>query len=333
MKTLTHKIKFGIVGCGMIANVHAKAISEIAEAELVGASDNSYDYALKFAQKWGIRAFNDYNELLSDKEIDVVCVCTPSCFHAQNSIDALNSGKHVVLEKPMAITVEDTDKIIETCAKTGKLLTVISQLRFSKDILKIKKLIEEGAFGKITLCSLDMKYYRSPEYYSSSPWKGTLKFDGGGALMNQGIHGIDLLEFIMGDIKTVKGKAKTLYHDIEVEDTAVAIVEFNNGALGTITASSCAYPGFNRYITICGSNGYVILSENKILKLEIKGLATEINTVGDLGGSNDPTKVNSEYHKLQLENLLSAIKGEGKLLIDCYEGKKAVKIIENIYKG
>ena len=333
MNTLTHKTKFGIVGCGMIANVHAKAIGDICNTELVGVADNSYDFALKFAQKWGVKAFNDYNELLSDKEIDVVCICTPSCFHAQNAIDALNSGKHVVLEKPMAITVEDTDKIIETCSKTGKLLTVISQLRFSKDILKIKKLIEEGAFGKITLCELNMKYYRTPEYYSSSPWKGTLKFDGGGALMNQGIHGIDLLEFIMGDIKTVKGKAKTLFHDIEVEDTAVAIVEFNNGALGTIIASSCAYPGFNRKITICGSDGYVILSENKIEKLVIGKQFCEDNFVGDLGGSSDPTKLDSDYHKLQFENLLSAIKGEGKLLIDCYEGKKAVKIIENIYKG
>lgn len=317
----------------MIANVHADAIRRIDNAELIGVADNSYEFALKFAQKWGVKAFNDYNELLLNKEIDVVCVCTPSCFHAQNAIDALNKGKHVVLEKPMAITVEDTDKIIETCAKTGKLLTVISQLRFSKDIIKIKKLIEDGAFGKITLCELNMKYYRSPEYYSSSPWKGTLKFDGGGALMNQGIHGIDLLEFIMGDIKNVEGKAKTLFHNIEVEDTAVAIVEFSSGALGTIIASSCAYPGFNRQITICGSDGYAILSENKIEKLFIKGQPCEANDVCDLGGASDPTKIDSDYHKLQFENLMSAIKGEAKLLIDCYEGKKAVKIIESIYKS
>ena len=333
MQTSNHKIKFGIVGCGMIAHVHAKAIGDICTAELVGVADNSYDFALKFAQKWGVRAFNDYNELLSDKEIDVVCVCTPSCFHAQNAIDALNSGKHVVLEKPMAITVEDTDKIIETCAKTGNLLTVISQLRFSKDIIKIKKLIEEGAFGKITLCELNMKYYRDPEYYSSSPWKGTLKFDGGGALMNQGIHGIDLLEFVMGEITSVNGKAKTLYHDIEVEDTAVAIVEFASGALGTIIASSCAYPGFDRKITISGSDGYAILRENKIEKMQIKGEVFEGDCSNTSAGANDPTKVNSDFHKLQFENLLSAIKGEAKLLIDCHEGKKAVKIIKSIYNS
>lgn len=332
MSTPKRKTRFGILGCGLIASVHADAISHIENATLVGVADNKFEFAESFAQKRGIKAFNDYFDMLSSPEIDAICICTPSCFHAQNAIDALNHSKHVVLEKPMALSTKDADLVIETCKKTGKLLTVISQLRFSKDILRVKKLIEEGALGKITLCELNMRYYRSPDYYSSSPWKGTLKFDGGGALMNQGIHGVDLFEYIIGDIKKVNGVIKTLVHDIEVEDSAVAIVEFSNGALGTIIASSCAYPGFNRKITINGSDGYVILSENKIEKLVIKDTVREEYDLKKLSTSNNPSTVNYEYHKRQLENLISAINGEEELLIDASEGKKAVKVIELIYK-
>lgn len=327
------KTKFGILGCGLIASVHADAISHIDNATLVGVADNKLEFAKKFAQKRGIKAFNDYFEMLSSSEIDVVCICTPSCFHAQNAIDALNNGKHVVLEKPMALSTKDADLVIKTCKNTGKLLTVISQLRFSEDILRVKNLIEKGALGKITLCELNMRYYRSPDYYSSSPWKGKLEFDGGGALMNQGIHGVDLFEYIVGDIKKVNGLIKTLVHDIEVEDSAVAIVEFSNGALGTIMASSCAYPGFNRKITINGSDGYVILSENKIEKLVIKDTVREENDLEKSTMSSDASTVSYEYHKRQIENLISAINGEEELLIDANEGKKAVAVIESIYKN
>ena len=332
MSTPKRKTRFGILGCGLIASVHADAISHIENASLVGVADNKYEFAESFAQKRGVRAFNDYFDMLSCPEIDVICICTPSCFHAQNAIDALNHSKHVVLEKPMALSTKDADLIIETCNKTGKLLTVISQLRFSEDILRVKNLISDGALGKITLCELNMRYYRSPEYYSSSPWRGKLAFDGGGALMNQGIHGVDLFEYMIGDIKNVNGVIKTLVHDIEVEDSAVAIVEFFSGALGTIMASSCAYPGFNRKITINGSDGYVILSENKIEKLVIKDTVREEYDLKNLSRANDPATVKYLDHKRQIENLISAIYGEEELLIDASEGKKAVKIIEEIYK-
>ena len=332
MSTSKNITKFGILGCGLIASVHADAISHIENATLVGVADNNREFAQSFAEKRGVKVFNDYFDMLSCSDIDVVCICTPSCFHAQNAIDALNNGKHVVLEKPMALSTKDADLVIKTCKETGKLLTVISQLRFSEDILRVKKLIEEGALGKITLCELNMRYYRSPEYYSSSPWKGTLKFDGGGALMNQGIHGVDLFEYMIGDIKNVNGVIKTLVHDIEVEDSAVATVEFSNGALGTIMASSCAYPGFNRKITINGSDGYVILSENSVEKLVIKDTVCEEYDLNKVSASNDPASVSYEYHKRQLTNLISAINGEEELLIDASEGKKAVKVIETIYQ-
>lgn len=326
-------MKFGILGCGMIANIHADAIKNIENATLVGVADNYFEFAEKFAVKHGVKAYANYQEMLADEDIDVVCICTPSCFHSSNAIEAMSAGKHVVLEKPMALSTKDADEVIKVSEKTGKLVTVICQLRFSADIQRVKKLIENNAFGRITLCSLYMKYYRSREYYASSNWKGTLKFDGGGALMNQGIHGIDLLEYMVGDIKDIQGKIRTLSHQIEVEDTAVAMIEFKNGALGVIEGSTCAYPGFERKIEIHGDKGYVVLIENNIAKLMIDGQEQAVADFDVIATASDPSAVQSAMHKLQIENLIDAIEGKKKLLINCKEGRKAVRVIEEIYQS
>lgn len=326
------KMKFGIVGCGMIANIHADAINRISEAELVGVAGTDIQMTEKFAQKYGIKAYK-YERMLEDASIDVICICTPSGFHAQHAITALRAGKHVALEKPMAFDTQSADEIISVCQQTGKLLTVISQLRFSEDIIKAKKLLEDNALGKLSLCSLYMKYYRSPEYYSSSDWKGTKRFDGGGALMNQGIHGVDILEYIVGPIKNVQGKIATLCHAIEVEDTAVGILEFQNGALGVIEASTCAYPGFDRRIEIYGERGYMVLRENQIETLMIDGKSMDLKPIQAAGTASDPAAVQSEMHSLQLKNLIQAIKGYEPLLIDGSEGRKAIRVIEKIYRG
>lgn len=323
---------FGILGCGVISKTHALAISEIENAKLLGVADNNIEYARAFAQKNGVKAYESYQEMLADKDIDVVCICTPSGFHASNAIEALNSGKHVVLEKPMSISNEWADKVIEACERTGKKLTVISQFRFSEDIKRVKQLIEENAFGKISLCTLTMKYYRNPEYYSSSSWRGTLRFDGGGALINQGIHGVDMLDYIVGPINNVKGKIATISHNIEGEDTAVAFFQTANGALGVIQGSTCAYPGFDRRIEIHGDKGYVCLLENKIEKLMVNGEMVDLGELNFTSTANDNTVMDYRMHKAQLENLLNAIEGKEEILVDCYEGKKALAIIQKVYK-
>lgn len=325
-------ISFGIVGCGMISNIHAQAIKRIPSARLVGVADKCIENARQFAEKYQIKSYDDYAHLLSDPEIQVICVCTPSCFHAKNAIDAMEHGKHVVLEKPMALTAESADEIIRTCQKTGMLLTVISQLRFSEDIREVKKLLEENAIGKVSLCSLYMKYYRSRDYYASSSWKGRRSYDGGGALLNQGIHGVDLLEYIAGSVKKIHGKVRTISHQIEVEDTAVAMLEFENGALGVIEASTCAYPGFERRLEICGDEGYILLEDNRISKMMIHGEEVNRNLTAENETASDPTNLSCEMHQLQIQNLIAAIKGEENLLIDCYEGKKAVRLINEIYR-
>jgi len=329
-------MKFGILGCGMIANMHAQAIESIEDAELIGVSDPVEASAKAFSEKYGVAVYKDYDTMLNDPEIDIVCICTPSGFHASGALEALKYQKHVVLEKPMALTTEDADKIVEASKESGCLLTVISQLRFQEDIQKVKQLVEEGAFGKLAFCDLYMKYWRDPEYYASSSWKGTFKFDGGGALMNQGIHGVDLIHYIAGNAKVIKGKVKTLFHDIEVEDVATAVMEFDNGALGVIEGSTCAAGGFDRRIEIIGTKGYAILVEGKIEKMEIDGkeVAQEVNTaVGGKRSSSDPTALQYEGHATQIRNLIRAIRGEEPLLIDATEGRKAVKTICDIYKS
>lgn len=323
-------LNFAILGCGMIADIHAKAIASLKNAHLVGVADNKAELAQNFAQKYGVKAYASYEELLAD-EVDAVCICTPSGFHAQNAIDALNAGKHVVLEKPMAITAADTERIIDTCQKTDKKLTVISQMRFAKDVNRLKKLVEDGAFGTLAFCNIYMKYWRSPEYFSSSAWKGTLAFDGGGALMNQGIHGIDLLLYIAGDATVLGAKKQTVYHKVEVEDSVAALLQFENGAIGTVEASTCTYPGFERRIEILGSSGCAVLCEDKLEKLIIDGQSVLEGVAEVAATASNPAAVQYENHALQIDNLIKAVQGEEPLFIDQNEGKRAVKLIEEIY--
>ena len=329
----TQKLRFGILGCGLIADFHANALRAIEKAELVGCADNSIDRAKQYAERYEIKPYANYEEMLADENIDAVCICTPSGFHADNAIQALQANKHVVLEKPMALTVEDTERIIAQTKKTDKLLTVVSQLRFSKDVNRVKNLVKEGAFGKLIFCDLNMRYWREPTYYSSSPWKGTIKMDGGGALMNQGVHGIDLMLYIVGDASVVKSVNRTAFHDIEVEDASVSILQFENGAMGTVSGSTCTYPGFERTFEILGTEGCAILRENKIEKLVVHGetLIDGIEDEGFAGGTSDPAAIDTLVHKKQLKNFINAVFGEEELLIDATEGQRAVKLIREIY--
>ena len=327
------KLRFGILGCGMIADFHADAINSLDNAVLIGVADSNPERAQAFADKRGIKAFGSFEAMLESSDIDAVCICTPSGFHAEGAIAALKAKKHVVLEKPMAINTKDAKRICKMCEKSGCVLTVICQLRFSEDIKRLKQLVSENAFGKNVFCDLYMKYWRSEEYYANGGWKGTKKIDGGGALMNQGIHGVDALLYIAGDAKLLKAKTKTNFHKIEVEDTAVAMLDFANGACGVIEASTCAYPGFERRIEVMGSNGYAILRESKLEKLVI-GDETLIDSTTEAvsGTASDPSAMSYQLHAMQIDNFIKAINGEEKLLIDHNEGLKAVDLIEKIYR-
>lgn len=326
-------IRFGILGCGAIARFHADAIAKLDNAELIGVASTSLENAKRFAQEYQVKAYAVYNEMLTDQDIDAVCICTPSGFHAENAIQALRAKKHVVLEKPMAFTKAEAKAIESEVEKSGCVLTVICQLRFSEDVRRVKQLLADRALGELVFCDLYMKYWRDQAYYTSSNWKGTRRFDGGGALMNQGIHGIDLLLYLVGDAKAVYAKNCTRFHDIEVEDVSMAMLEFENGAIGVVEGSTCVSPGFERRIEINGTKGSVILVENQIQKLIIDGesLVDKQQKAGD-GTASNPTAFACDLHALQISNFIDAICGRDKLLITAAEGGRSVSLIEEIYR-
>ena len=326
------KIKFAIYGCGVIAGFHAAAIAEIEGAELYACADFYPPAADKFAEKNGIIAHPDFDALLADANVDVVTICTPSGTHAELAIKALGADKNVVLEKPMAITIADCDRIIEAAAKSKGKITVISQLRTSPDIIRAKEIIKSGALGKIVLADLVMKYYRAPEYFKGS-WRGTKKMDGGGALMNQGIHGVDVLQYVVGPVKNIQSITRTLCHEIEVEDTAVATLEFENSALGVIIASTATHPGFERQMRINGTRGAIEIVENKIVRLVIDGVEEPCEKFVGASGASSNTGISHEGHAKQLSIFVDVINGAELEYVNEFEGKKAVEIIETIYKN
>lgn len=325
-------IKFAIYGCGVIANFHAAALAEVSGAELYGCADYYKPSAEKFAEKNKIRVYDDFDALLADADIDVITICTPNGTHAEFAIKALGADKNVVLEKPMAITTEDCDKIIEAAKNSRGKITVISQLRTSPDIVRARELVQSGAIGKIVLADLVMKYYRAPEYFKGS-WRGTKKMDGGGALMNQGIHGVDLLQYVVGPVKNIQSIVRTLSHDVEVEDTAVASIEFENSALGVIIASTATHPGFERQMRINGTRGAVEIIEDKIVRLVIDGEDMPCSKFEGASGASSNTGISHSGHANQLSIFVDVLNGNDREYVDEFEGKKAVEIIEKIYKN
>jgi predicted dehydrogenase len=325
-------IDFGIVGCGFISNLHAYAVNNIEGAELKGVFDINVENGGNFARKYGIKYYGNINDLFNNT--DAVCICTPSGFHKDYAIKAAKAGKHIVIEKPLALTVSDCDEIIKACDDNNVKSTVISQLRYSDALNNLKYAIENGYLGKLVSGSISMKYYRSPEYYKNS-WRGTMRLDGGGALMNQGIHGVDLLQYVMGGVKKVYGVSKTLVRNIEVEDTLCAAVEYHSGATGVIEAATSVYPGFKRRMEICGDKGSIVIEEDEITfyEFEDKSIVFECYTGSGKYSSSDPKNIVAAGHLFQISDFVKCIKDNKKHFIDCEEGKKAVKIITSIYKS
>lgn len=333
---MSEKLKFAIVGCGMIASYHAKALNEIDGAVLSGAFDADKDALQKFCLNFNIKAFESFDDVLKSDEVDAICICLPSGLHYEFAIKCAKHKKHIVIEKPIALNIEQCDEIISCAEENHIMVTVISQLRYTESVKHLKNAVEKNLFGKITLADISMKFYRDPEYYSSSKWKGTVKMDGGGALMNQGIHGIDLLQYIMGPVKSVQAISKTLFHNIETEDTLVAILEYENGAVGTVQATTSVYPGYQRKISVCGTEGTVVLCEDKIESWDMKNkdfMPVISNDGLNMKTGSRPDGMDFSLHKMQLNDFVECIKNNKKPFIDAYEGKKSVEIICAIYKS
>ena len=333
---------FGIVGCGMIANFHAKAIEKIRGAKIVACYDTYAPGAQRFSKANGCTAYEDLKDMLADPNVDVINICTPSGAHMEPAVAAANAGKHVVVEKPLEITLKRCDKIIDACKKNKVKLCTILPSRFSGANMELKKAIDDGRFGKLTLGDTYVKWYRSQEYYDSGGWRGTWKLDGGGAFMNQAIHNVDLLYWFMGDIAEISAVTDTRAHKrIEVEDVGAACVRFKNGAIGVLEATTCAYPGLLKKTEIHGMEGSVIVEQDDVLLWDFAKSNRRDASIrkkyakkeGSSGGAADPSAISFAGHQAQLKDFIQAIENNRAPQIDGHEGRKSVEIILAIYKA
>ena len=333
---MERKIGFGIIGCGVIADFHANALFGLSEdAVLVGVADARLPAAERFAREKQVRAFESVDELLACPEIDVVTICVPSGLHAELAIKAANAGKHIIVEKPMAITKEQLDAMEEACERNGVMLSSVAQSRFTSGVRKAKQAIEEGHLGKLVCADVYMKFNRSQEYYNTGGWRGTKAMDGGGALMNQGIHGVDLLLYLAGDVKSVYAVSKTLARQIEVEDTLSAVLEFKSGATGVIQATTSVYPGYPRRLELNGDKGTIALEEGNIVRwdLENPGKQDIVLQPTMYSSAATPTAIAVDNHTKQFKDVIRALRTGTKPLIDIHEGRRPVDLILAIYKS
>ena len=334
------KVGFGIIGAGMIAEFHAHSIKSLDNVELIGFFDTNLEAAKKRAAEFNCRAYQSLEELLSDSAIEAVTIATPSGLHGEIAIAAAKAKKHILCEKPLEITVEKVDEIIKSCEENNVLLVPVFQIRFTKQVQTVLQAIKLGRLGKMLLASAKMRWFRSDEYYSSSNWRGTWDMDGGGALMNQAIHMIDLLLYLNGDVESVFAYSGTLTHEIEVEDNLCAIVKYCNGSFGTIEVSTSCAPGFPRELELSGSEGTIAFGDDKITRWEFveeleedEAIKRDLAGEADAQGGKSPTNINMTGHACQIADLANAILNNTKPVMDMYEGRRAVELICGIYKS
>jgi len=336
-------VRLGIIGTGMIAAFHAKAIAAMDDAELVAAYARRSDVAEQFGATYGCAAYSDLDEFLAQDDLDAVTICTPSGAHLEPVKAAAAAGKHVICEKPLEVTVERVDEMIAVCERAGVGLAGIFPRRFSPATSVLKQAVDAGRFGRISLAEATIKWWRTQEYYDSGAWRGTWNLDGGGALMNQSIHTIDLLLHLMGDAQNVQADMGLLAHSgIEVEDTAAAIMRFEGGALGVIQGSTACWSaaGHPAEIQICGDRGSVFMSDDKFRVWEFADdtpedaeiRATYSIDAGSAGaGAADPSAIDFSGHQRNFEDALAAFREGRAPLVDGSEGRRAVALIQDIY--
>ncbi len=332
----------GIVGCGMIAKFHARAIADVRGARLAGCYSRRPEAANAFAQEQGCRSFATLEKMLADPGVEIVTICTPSGAHLEPAVAAARAGKHVIVEKPLEITLRRCDRIIEACEKHSVRLATIFPSRFHDSSRTLKDAVDAKRFGRLTLGDAYVKWYRTQAYYDSGAWRGTWELDGGGALMNQAIHNVDLLQWLMGPVAEVHAHTALLAHErIAVEDTAVAALRFANGALGVIEATTSVYPGYLKRIEIHGNAGSAAMEEEDIVRWDFSKKLKRDEAIhaamqrskSTAGGAADPKSIGHHGHARQFQDFVDALKKNRPLAIDGREGRKAVEIILAIYKS
>jgi predicted dehydrogenase len=335
------RVRFGIIGAGMISNFHAEAIKAVDDAELTAVFDLDQKRAGDFAAKHGVAAYDDLDGFLAKAPIDAVTIATPTGLHGAGAIPAARAGKHVLCEKPLDVTPDKSQAIIDACRDAGVILAPVFQYRFGAGAMTLKRAIEAGRFGRILFVSGRIKWWRSQDYYGSGAWRGTFALDGGGCLMNQSIHTIDLMLHFGGRPDQVFGYTATRTHTgIEVEDNAVAVVRFKSGAIGVIESSTSCAPGLPLRIEVSGERGTAAIEGDTIVEWRFAdseaGDAAILDgikgkSLGD--GASDPKAISIEGHRLQIADMCRAILQSTPPAVDATEAKIPVELICGIYES
>ncbi len=327
-------MKFAIVGMGVIGRIHAHVIRELQDAQLAAVVDYDAGRAEKAAEEFCCQGTTELSDVLKRPDIDAVSICVPSGLHSQVAEQAAKAGKHVLLEKPIEVTLEAADRMIETCAKHGVRLGVIFQHRFDTAVQALKQTVQDGALGTIHFAASRTCWYRDPQYYKGS-WRGTLKLDGGGALINQSIHYIDLLQYIAGEVEWVCGKVDTLRHrSIEGEDIGCALLRFKNGAIGTIEGTTLAYGDKTTELNIFGEKGSVRIENDRTKFFAFQG---DLPSLYQNSTEDTETLIREDVniipHKRQYQDFCAAIAQNRTPLVDGQEARKSLAIIQAIYQS
>ena len=340
-KNIMKTYGFGIIGSGMISEFHAKAIKDLINGELIAISSRNVKKAQRLVNNYDVTVYSDYHDMVNRDDIDIVCICTPSGVHMEPAIAAAKAGKHVIVEKPLDITLERCDTIIETCLKANVRLCPIFNSRFSDCSQLVKQTVSNGRLGQSILGDAYVKWFRSQDYYDSGDWRGTMELDGGGAMMNQSIHAIDFLQYVMGPVISVQSLTDTLAHErINVEDVAVAAIRFESGALGVIEATTAVYPGSLKKFEFSGTKGTIVMEEEDIITWEFeeeepndKAIIKQFSGKKSVGGVADPRAMTHHNHCRQMTDFIQSIENGTPHLVDGNEGRKAVEIILAIYQS
>lgn len=340
---------FGIVGCGVIARTHALALAGLPGARLIAVTDVDAPKAKAFAAEHGAAWEPDLDALAARPDVAVICVCVPSGLHAEIGSRAAQAGKHLVVEKPVDVTVRAADRLLSAVESAGVGLTVISQHRFDPGVQKLRELAGSGRLGRLVLGDAVIKWYRSQGYYDSGDWRGTWKLDGGGALMNQGVHYLDLLCWIMGPVAEVTALSATQAHQIEVEDVALAILRFRSGAVGLVQASTAVYPGLPERLEISGTAGTAIVEAGQLTLAELadapaahghaapaaQGHAAPTAPTGPAApaAAANPAALDVGAHQAQLADFLAALDTGRQPLVTGRQARDDVAVIRAIYES
>jgi predicted dehydrogenase len=328
-------IHVGLIGGGNISDTHARAARAIPGVEITAVYGTNARKVALLCQQYGGKAFQDFDAFLAHRPMDLVIIGSPSGMHAAQGIEAARHGLHVLTEKPIDISTVRIDALIEAAQKNHVKLGVIFQDRLKPDIRRLKESICSGHLGKIMLVDARVKWYRPPEYYGNSRWRGTFALDGGGALMNQAVHTVDLLLWLFGDVVSVQSRLRTALHGIEVEDTAVAILEFASGPVCILQATTAAYPGYPRRLEITGSEGTVILEDDRVVASDLRASRSKLvppDRPKDEGAAS-PVVSDVRGHQAVVEDFIRAIENNGTPACDGHEGRKSVALIEAIYRA